>query len=159
MNDSVPAIDVWAQPADPLAFQRIPEIARLFRQSGSATLIENGLSTQDIVAMMDRGNVERMLLCAWCRPGTWIYSNDDIASVVRDYPDRFVGVASVDLEKPVQAVHELGEQQQRDEQHRRALHQAHVQRQDGRCSGFRQRGHVDQASSAASRSSRRHKCS
>jgi predicted TIM-barrel fold metal-dependent hydrolase len=101
------AIDVWAQPAKAEAFARLPEIARLFQQSGSAAILDKGMSGEDMVAMMDRGGVERMLLCAWCRPGAWVYTNDTIAEMVREFPDRFTGVATVDLEKPVQAVREL----------------------------------------------------
>lgn len=107
MTTRIQAIDVWAQPAIAEAFALLPEIARLFRQSGSGALLETGMSAADIVAMMDRGAVEKMLLCAWCRPGVWIFTNDAIASIVHEYPDRFVGVATVDLEKPVPAVHEL----------------------------------------------------
>ncbi|HRI88386.1 MAG TPA: amidohydrolase family protein [Candidatus Hydrogenedentes bacterium] len=107
MANKTSVIDVWAQPVWADRFERIPEIARLFEQSGSKDLLKTGMSTADIVAMMDRGNVEKLMLCAWCRPGRWIYTNDDIAGIVREYPDRFVGVATVDLGKPVEAVREL----------------------------------------------------
>lgn len=107
MSQTVSAIDVWAQPAKPEAFAHLPEIARLFRQSGSSSILEAGMRSEEIVAMMDRGGVEKMLLCAWCRPGQWVYTNDDIAAMVSEYPGRFVGVATVDLEIPVRAIHEL----------------------------------------------------
>ncbi len=107
MSAQMRAVDVWAQPAIPDRFERLPEVARLFRQSGSSAMLETGMSPSQMVAMMDRGGVEKMLLCAWCRPGTWIYTNDDIAAIVAEYPERFVGVATVDLEKPVAAVREL----------------------------------------------------
>lgn len=107
MTHRVQAIDVWAQPAKPEAFGRIPEIARLFYQSGSADLLEKGMSPEEIITMMDRGGIEKMFLCAWRRPGTWIFTNDEVAEIVRAFPDRFVGVATVDLERPVDAVREL----------------------------------------------------
>jgi predicted TIM-barrel fold metal-dependent hydrolase len=47
------------------------------------------------------------MLCAWCRPEGWIITNDDVAAFVREFPDRFVGVATVELEKPLAAVREL----------------------------------------------------
>lgn len=47
------------------------------------------------------------MLSAWHRPGQWVFSNDLIAEMVAEFPDRFVGVASVNLEKPVEAVREL----------------------------------------------------
>jgi hypothetical protein len=107
MSERIPAIDVWAQPAKAEAFARLPEVARLFKQSGSGAVLEKGMTTEEIVAMMDRGGVEKMFLCAWCRPGTWIFTNDEVAEMVRAFPDRLVGVATVDLEKPVLAVREL----------------------------------------------------
>lgn len=51
--------------------------------------------------------MDRVLLCAWHRPGTWIITNDTIAEFVRQFPERFVGVAAGNLEKPVEAVHEV----------------------------------------------------
>ncbi len=107
MVNRTAAIDVWAQPASPAAFEKLPEIARLFRQSGNADILEKGMCPAEIIGMMDRGEIEKMLLCAWCRPGSWVYTNDEIAAIVGDFPDRLIGVATVDLERPVHAVHEL----------------------------------------------------
>ncbi len=98
-------IDAWAQPA--IKANLLPEVARLFAQSGSAHLLDQDLSPAYLVEMMDLAGVERVLLCAWHRPGTWIISNDTIAEFVRQFPQRFTGVATVNLEKPVEAVHEL----------------------------------------------------
>lgn len=100
-------IDAWAQPASREAFAKMPEVARLFQQSGSAKLLEAGLTTTQIVEAMNRAGVQTLLLSAWHRPGAWIYSNDLIAEMVAAYPDRFVGVAAVNLERPVEAVREL----------------------------------------------------
>ena len=54
MTTNFQIIDAWAQPAQREAFAKLPEIARLFKQSGSAHLIEHGLTTAQIVAEMDR---------------------------------------------------------------------------------------------------------
>lgn len=107
VNNFLPIIDAWAQPAQREAFAKLPEIARLFKQSGSAHLLEKGLTTQQIVAEMDRAGIQTLMLSAWHRPGQWVFSNDLIAEMVAEFPNRFVGVASVNLEKPVEAVREL----------------------------------------------------
>jgi hypothetical protein len=107
MNDSDIIIDAWAQPARPAAFARMPEIARLFKQSGSAHLLEEGLTADQIIAEMDRAGVRRLMLSAWHRRGEWIFHNDEIAEIVTLHPDRFTGVAAVDLERPVEAAREL----------------------------------------------------
>jgi predicted TIM-barrel fold metal-dependent hydrolase len=98
-------IDVWAQPV--LKNGIVAEAARLFQQSGSAHLLDQDWSAEQLVQLMDKAGVDRVMLCAWHRPGTWVVSNDTIASFVRQFPKRFIGVAAVNLEKPIEAVHEL----------------------------------------------------
>ncbi len=100
-----PIIDAWAQPA--LKKEVLPEVVRLFQQSGTAHLLEIDLTAEQMVQMMDEAGVERVMLSAWHRPGKWIISNDMVAAMVQQFPQRFVGVAAVNLEKPVEAVHEL----------------------------------------------------
>jgi hypothetical protein len=102
-----PIIDAWAQPALKSAFEKLPEIARLFKQSGSAHLLQTGLSAEQIVEAMDRAGIQMLLLSAWHRPGQWVIHNDLVAEMVRQFPDRFAGVAAVNLEKPLEAVREL----------------------------------------------------
>ncbi len=100
-----PIIDAWAQPA--LKREVLPEIVRLFQQSGTAHLLGTDLTAEQMVRMMDEAVIERVMLSAWHRPGKWIISNDTVAAMVQQFPQRFVGVAAVNLEKPVEAVHEL----------------------------------------------------
>ena len=52
-------IDAWAQPATANGFAKMPEIVRLFKQSGSAQLIESGLSTAQIIDAMDRAGITK----------------------------------------------------------------------------------------------------
>lgn len=104
---SPPIIDAWAQPATKEAWAKLPEVTRLFQQSGTSQLLSEGLSTEAIVAQMDAAGIHQLMLCAWHRPGQWIHHNDFIAEMVAQFPDRFVGVATVNLEKPVEAVREL----------------------------------------------------
>lgn len=107
MTESIKAIDAWAQPALPAMLEDVAEIGRLFEQSGTAAILKEGLTTEQIVALMDDGGIESLMLAAWRRPGKWIFTNDLIASMVQEYPGRFHGVATVNLENPVEAVEEL----------------------------------------------------
>jgi predicted TIM-barrel fold metal-dependent hydrolase len=100
-----PIIDAWAQPV--LKAAAVPEVVRLFEKSGSAHLLGRELPPAQLVELMDAAGVARMMLCAWCRPGQWICTNDQVAEFTRAFPERFVGVATVDLEKPLAAVREL----------------------------------------------------
>jgi predicted TIM-barrel fold metal-dependent hydrolase len=85
----------------------MPEVVRLFEKSGTAHLLDRRLSAEETVAEMDRAGVDKLMLAAWCRPERWVCTNDEVAAFVRASPDRFVGVATVDLSKPVAAVREL----------------------------------------------------
>ncbi|MCB1214354.1 MAG: amidohydrolase [Deltaproteobacteria bacterium] len=105
--EKLPVIDVWAQPALIEGLKKIPEVMRLFEQSGSSALLKRGLNTEETLALMDQAGISKLMLAAWSRPGTWIFSNEQIAEMVQAHPDRFSGVASVNLENPVQAVKEL----------------------------------------------------
>ncbi len=98
-------IDAWAQPV--LKGSLLPEVVQVFEKSGSAHLLGQDLSAAQLVELMDLAGVDRVMLCAWHRPGTWVISNDTIAEFVRQFPQRFVGVVAVNLEKPVEAVYEL----------------------------------------------------
>ncbi|MEX2111612.1 MAG: amidohydrolase family protein [Pirellulales bacterium] len=105
VSPNEPIIDAWAQPV--LRAAAVPEVVRLFERSGSAHMLGKELPPEQLVELMDAAGVARLLLCAWCRPGQWIATNDQIAVYTRAYPERFIGVATVDLEKPVAAVREL----------------------------------------------------
>lgn len=59
------------------------------------------------VAMMDEAGVDRMLISAWQAPGRNMISNDEVASFVAEAPERLVGVGSVDISKPMEAVREI----------------------------------------------------
>lgn len=60
------------------------------------------------LAAMDSEAVDIGLLSAWRGPnGLDLVSNDEVAGWVRAHPDRLAGLAAVDLERPMEAVHEL----------------------------------------------------
>jgi predicted TIM-barrel fold metal-dependent hydrolase len=100
-----PIIDAWAQPV--IEEGLLPEAVRLLERSGTAHLVRAGVTAEQMVRMMDEAGIERVMLSAWHRPGVCLISNDAVAEMVGQFPRRFVGVAAVDLEKPVAAVREL----------------------------------------------------
>ncbi len=100
-------IDAWAQPANKEGFAKMPEIIRLFKQSGSAAILETGIATEQIIEAMDSAGINKLMLSAWHRPNQWVFHNDEVAQMIQQYPERFAGVAAVNLEKPVEAVREL----------------------------------------------------
>ncbi|WP_218021183.1 amidohydrolase family protein [Nocardia crassostreae] len=57
--------------------------------------------------LMDAAGVDTALISAWYGPEGVLISNDEAASFAADSGGRLIGVASVDLRKPVAAVREL----------------------------------------------------
>jgi hypothetical protein len=98
-------IDAWAQHPTP-RFIRHEMFDSLRRWTGGEALTEE-LPVELTLAAMDAGGVEQALISAWHGPQGALISNDEVAAVVAAAPQRLVGVASVDLYRPVQAVREL----------------------------------------------------
>ncbi|WP_428481111.1 amidohydrolase family protein [Pyruvatibacter mobilis] len=59
------------------------------------------------IAMMDQAGIDRMLISAWVAPRNVMISNDEVAGFVAEAPDRLVGVGSVDISCPMDAVREI----------------------------------------------------
>lgn len=102
----VQLIDAWAQPGSRALLERVPEGAPLLKKS-KAPIFERTFGPDETVEEMDKAGIKALMLCAWCRPGQWVYTNDEIAEYTRRHPTRFYGVAAVDLEHPMAAVREL----------------------------------------------------
>ena len=59
------------------------------------------------LAAMQEGGVARSLISAWEGPRGSLISNDEVAAFVGEAPDRLVGVGSVDISRPRDAVREI----------------------------------------------------
>jgi predicted TIM-barrel fold metal-dependent hydrolase len=98
-------IDVWMQHPT-LRFLQHDMFASLRRWTGQE-VPEQELPIEMTVQAMDQAGVAFGLLSAWHGPGGVLIGNDEVAGWVAAHPDRFAGVAAVDLTKPMQAVREL----------------------------------------------------
>jgi uncharacterized protein len=99
------AIDVWMQHPT-LRFLQHDMFESLRRWIGEQAADEE-LPLRTTVAAMDRAGVEFGLLTAWHAPEGVLIGNDEVADWVTERPNRFAGLASVDLNKPMEAVREL----------------------------------------------------
>lgn len=100
------AIDAWMQHPTPrfLGHEMFDPLRRWTGQE----LPEEELSIEVTTAAMDAAGVEFGLLSAWHAPVLGpLISNEEVAGWVGDHPDRFAGLAAVDLAKPMEAVREL----------------------------------------------------
>jgi uncharacterized protein len=98
-------IDVWLQHPTP-RFLGHEMFASLWRWTGQQPPAEE-LPIDMTVAEMDRAGVNFGLLSAWHGPQGPLISNEEVAEWIGAHPDRFAGLASVNLDKPMEAVREL----------------------------------------------------
>src|SRR3954453_14284008 len=98
-------IDVWMQ--HPTARFLAHDMFDSLRRWTGDGLPEGDLPIDATVAAMDDAGIELGLLSAWHGPAGPLISNDEVAGWVQAHPDRFAGLAAVDLAKPMDAVREL----------------------------------------------------
>jgi predicted TIM-barrel fold metal-dependent hydrolase len=108
MTDAMPTplsvIDAWMQHPS-RGFVAHPMFESLRRWTHDAMPAD--IPVEATVAAMDAGSVARALVSAWWGPQGPIITNDEVAAIVRARPERLVGIASVDLARPMDAVREL----------------------------------------------------
>lgn len=97
-------IDVWMQHPTQ-RFLEQPFFESLRRWTRQTSIPDVPLSAT--LAAMDQAGVGLGLVAAWWGPRGPLIDNDEVASFTREHPDRLVGVASVDLARPLDAVREL----------------------------------------------------
>src|SRR6201987_1597967 len=99
-------IDVWMQ--HPTArFLRSDMLASLRRWTGGS-IPDTHIPIAATIAAMDAADVSLGLLSAWRGPGGQdMVSNDEVVEWIRLHPNRFAGLAAVDLESPMVAIREL----------------------------------------------------
>ncbi len=101
----VTAIDAWMQHPTPefLGHPMFESLRRWTRGESSPASLPLDATLQS----MDAGGVRLGLLSAWWGPGGPLIPNESVARIVEKHPDRFRGVAAVDLARPMEAVREL----------------------------------------------------
>ncbi|HEX8952938.1 MAG TPA: amidohydrolase family protein, partial [Polyangia bacterium] len=98
-------VDAWIQHPSP-AFVRHEMFASLRRWMG-LTEVPAAIPPAFTIAALEAAGVGRALASAWWGPGGPLISNDEVAALVAERPDLFVGVASVELARPMDGVREL----------------------------------------------------
>jgi predicted TIM-barrel fold metal-dependent hydrolase len=91
----------------PQRFLRSDMLASLRRWTGGS-IPDSEIPIEATIASMDAADVAFGLLSAWCGPGGQdLISNDEVAEWIRLHPNRFAGLATVDMDRPMAAVREL----------------------------------------------------
>lgn len=98
-------IDVWGQiPTQRMAQSRWMESLLRWTGQSSETL---ATTPQTTVMAMDTAGVDIMLLSAWCGPGGYLVSNEEMLAAVETAPKRFKGLISPNLTRPMEAVRQI----------------------------------------------------
>jgi len=106
-TDGLFLVDAWIQHPTP-AFLRDELFATLRRWMGLADdAIPALIPDEFTLAALDQARVSVALVSAWWAPQGPLLDNDSVAALVKRFPDRLAGVASVNLDKPMPAVREL----------------------------------------------------
>lgn len=98
-------IDAWAQHPT-LRLAQDPMLDTLRRWTKTTAPTEE-IPVSATICSMDQAGVDISLISAWVAPRNVMISNDDVASFVAEAPGRLIGVGSVDISKPMQAVREI----------------------------------------------------
>lgn len=100
-------IDAWIQHPTG-SFLRDPMFASLLRwRNLDPSALPESIPYELTLGALDAAKIDRALVSAWWGPRGPMLTNDGVAALVKAHPDRFVGVASVDLSRPMDAVREL----------------------------------------------------
>ncbi len=99
-----PIVDVWIQHPT-RRFLEQPFFESLRRWARQDSIPDVPLSAT--IGALDQAAVEVALVAAWWGPHGALIDNDEVAAFVREHPRRLLGLASVDLAKPMRAVRQL----------------------------------------------------
>lgn len=105
MESKYEIVDVWMQhPTKRFIEHPMFDSLRRWQKQGGQI---RDVPLETTIAAMDQAGVNKGLLSAWYGPNGALISNEEVASFVERFPDRLIGIASVDLFRPVPAIHEL----------------------------------------------------
>ena len=97
-------IDAWIQHPTK-RFLAQPMFASLRRWTGRDEVPD--VPPAATIAALDEAGVSTALVSAWWGPRGALIDNDEVAALVRAYPDRLVGIASADISRPMDGVREF----------------------------------------------------
>jgi uncharacterized protein len=108
MDDAAPLsmtdriIDAWMQhPTERMS------VHAMFASLRRWTAWPSAITPQTTIASMDQAGVSAGLAAAWCAPDGWMISHEEVAAIAKSYLGRIFGVASANINKPMEAVREL----------------------------------------------------
>jgi predicted TIM-barrel fold metal-dependent hydrolase len=102
-------IDAWMQfPNKPFLLDPMFDSLRRWPTHWKTLAEDNpSVSHTEALATFHEQGVSKVIASAWWGPAGCMITNDEVAVAVRANPEHVVGIASVDISRPMQAVREL----------------------------------------------------
>jgi predicted TIM-barrel fold metal-dependent hydrolase len=102
-------IDAWMQiPNKAFLLDPMFESLRRWPTTWKSLAQENPSITHDeVLALFHAQGVRQVLASAWWGPAGPMLTNDELAATVLSHPSQVIGIASVDISRPMAAVREL----------------------------------------------------
>ena len=103
------AIDAWATFVSKEGAAKWPaEFKHIFNKYKSPKIMTEGQSIEAMLAEMDEAGVDRVILSAFHYKGEWVLSNEEVADLVKQHPNRFIGAGTVNImDKPMEVAAEI----------------------------------------------------
>jgi uncharacterized protein len=107
--DRIGAIDAWATLVTPEGAKRWPpEFVHIFERYKVDRRMLEGMTLDTMLAEMDAADVEMAVLSAFGYRDLHVLSNDAVARIVAERPDRFIGAGTVDpRRRPMEVAREV----------------------------------------------------
>ncbi|MGY2488846.1 amidohydrolase family protein [Cupriavidus sp. CP313] len=102
-------IDAWMQlPNRDFLLDSMFDSLRRWPTNWKSLALDNpGITHEEALETFRSQGVSRAIASAWWGPAGPMISNDEVAAAVLAHPEQVVGVASVDISRPMEAVREL----------------------------------------------------
>ena len=114
MTPRIKAIDIVVNPLTPEIIRMRPSWTKSFFNGkiGREASVTEGITHEQMLAMMDRAGIERAFLVATRTgqlgiPGSWHLPYETVAEAVQRFPDRFSGLAGLDPTEGMTGVRKL----------------------------------------------------
>lgn len=109
MAKNIGAIDAWGSWIGPEGAKKWPqEYVHIFKKYRSPEVILKGMTPEQMIEDMDRAGVEQCVLSAFYHKDMAVVSNEEVAGMVKKYPERFVGSGTVNvLRRPMDVAREV----------------------------------------------------
>lgn len=103
------AIDAWGSYIGPEGAKKWPdEYLHIFRKYRSPKVIMEGMTVDEMLSEMSSAGVDRCVVSAFYHKDMPVVTNEEVSSLVRKHPERFIGSGTVNvMKKPMEVAREV----------------------------------------------------